>query len=107
MRGTAAIAGGGIGGLATAAALHTAGWRVTLFEREPGLSGAGTAPGLWPAAVAAPARLRGGGGGGLAGAAAGVGLGPAGVAALERGGVGDAARRAAVPQQSARILRAD
>jgi 2-polyprenyl-6-methoxyphenol hydroxylase-like FAD-dependent oxidoreductase len=52
---------------------------VTLFEREPGLSGAGTALGLWPSAMAA----------------------------LDRIGVGDAARRVAVPQQSARILRAD
>lgn len=79
MRGTAAIAGGGIGGLAAAAALHARGWQVTLFEREAGLSGAGTALGLWPSAMAA----------------------------LDRIGVGAAARGAAVPQQSARILRAD
>jgi 2-polyprenyl-6-methoxyphenol hydroxylase-like FAD-dependent oxidoreductase len=79
MRGTAAIVGGGIGGLAAAAALHRAGWAVTLFEREPGLSGAGTALGMWPSALAA----------------------------LDALGVGDRVRTAAAPQTRARFLRPD
>lgn len=53
MRGTAAIIGGGIGGLAAAIALDRAGWHVTVHEREAGLSGAGTALGIWPSALAA------------------------------------------------------
>jgi 2-polyprenyl-6-methoxyphenol hydroxylase-like FAD-dependent oxidoreductase len=53
MRGTATIIGGGIGGLAAAIALRDAGWRTTVLEKEAGLSGAGTALGMWPAALAA------------------------------------------------------
>jgi 2-polyprenyl-6-methoxyphenol hydroxylase-like FAD-dependent oxidoreductase len=79
MRGTAAIVGGGIGGLAAAAALHRGGWAVTLFEREPGLSGGGTALGMWPSALAA----------------------------LDALGIGDRVRAAAAPQTRARFLRPD
>lgn len=79
MRGTVAIIGGGIGGLAAARALYDVGWEVTLFEREAGLSGAGTALGIWPSALAA----------------------------LDRVGVGDAVRGRAMPQQAARFLRPD
>ncbi len=53
MKGTAAVVGGGIGGLATAVALHAQGWHVTVQEREADLSGAGTALGIWPAALRA------------------------------------------------------
>lgn len=53
MRRTAAIIGGGIGGLATAIALTRHGWDVTVHELEAGLSGAGTALGMWPAALCA------------------------------------------------------
>src|SRR5689334_5856840 len=53
MRGTAAIIGGGIGGLATAAALQRHGWRVTVFEKEAAPAGSGTALGMWPSAVQA------------------------------------------------------
>src|SRR4051812_21541884 len=53
MEKTAAIIGGGIGGLATAIALRTAGWSVEVFERGSGLPTTGTALGLWPSALAA------------------------------------------------------
>ncbi|MBB5868949.1 2-polyprenyl-6-methoxyphenol hydroxylase-like FAD-dependent oxidoreductase [Allocatelliglobosispora scoriae] len=53
MRGTAAIIGGGIGGLATAAALAQHGWAVTVFEKEAAPAGSGTALGMWPSAVQA------------------------------------------------------
>ncbi|MFG3690573.1 FAD-dependent oxidoreductase [Micromonospora sp. NPDC047740] len=53
MKGTVAIIGGGIGGLAAAVALDQRGWRPTVYEREPDLSGAGTALGIWPAALRA------------------------------------------------------
>jgi 2-polyprenyl-6-methoxyphenol hydroxylase-like FAD-dependent oxidoreductase len=79
MRGSAAVVGGGIGGLAVAAALHRAGWRVDLREREPDLSGAGTALGMWPSALAA----------------------------LDRIGIGAAVRRQGVVQEAAEFLRAD
>ena len=79
MQGTAAIIGGGIGGLAAARALHDDGWQVSLFEREPTLSGAGTALGMWPSALAA----------------------------LDRIGVGASVRAKGTPQRSARFLRAD
>ncbi len=79
MYGTAAIIGGGIGGLAAARALAESGWRVTVYEREAGLSGAGTALGMWPGALAA----------------------------LDAIGVGEQVRTRAVPQIAARFLRAD
>jgi 2-polyprenyl-6-methoxyphenol hydroxylase-like FAD-dependent oxidoreductase len=50
---TAAIVGGGIGGLATAIALHRYGWRVTVYERDAELPATGTALGMWPAALRA------------------------------------------------------
>ncbi|WP_345154222.1 FAD-dependent oxidoreductase [Arthrobacter ginkgonis] len=50
MRGRATIVGAGIGGLATARALGAAGWEVTVLEREPFLSTAGTQIGIWPSA---------------------------------------------------------
>lgn len=70
-RRTAAIIGGGIGGLSTATALVRAGWHVEVYERSPELPTAGTALGMWPAAREALDLL------GLGGAltAAGVGQG--------------------------------
>jgi 2-polyprenyl-6-methoxyphenol hydroxylase-like FAD-dependent oxidoreductase len=62
-----------------ARALHDHGWDVTLFEREVGLSGAGTALGMWPSALAA----------------------------LDRIGVGEAVRSRGTPQDSAVFLRPD
>jgi 2-polyprenyl-6-methoxyphenol hydroxylase-like FAD-dependent oxidoreductase len=53
MDGTAAIIGGGIGGLAAAIALHNCGWRVNVYEREAGIPETGTALGMWPAALRA------------------------------------------------------
>ncbi|OJF12693.1 FAD-dependent oxidoreductase [Couchioplanes caeruleus] len=53
MRGTAAIIGGGIGGLATAIALHRFGWQVTVHERDASIPGTGTALGMWPSALRA------------------------------------------------------
>lgn len=53
MIGSAAIIGGGIGGLAAASGLHRAGWRVQVFEKAAGLDTAGTALGMWPGALAA------------------------------------------------------
>ncbi|HRO29763.1 MULTISPECIES: FAD-dependent oxidoreductase [Micrococcaceae] len=47
---TATIVGAGIAGLATATALHHAGWHVTVLERERSLSTAGTQLGIWPGA---------------------------------------------------------
>jgi 2-polyprenyl-6-methoxyphenol hydroxylase-like FAD-dependent oxidoreductase len=79
VRGSAAVVGGGIGGLAVACALHAGGWSVRLFEREAGLSGAGTALGMWPSALAA----------------------------LDRIGVGAGVRSLGTAQVSARFLRAD
>src|SRR5689334_5907912 len=51
MRGSAAIIGGGIGGLATAIALQREGWHVSVRERDAGLPTSGTALGIWPAAL--------------------------------------------------------
>ncbi|CAM5369397.1 hypothetical protein TPAU25S_01287 [Tsukamurella paurometabola] len=49
---TAAIIGGGIGGLATAALLTGQGWEVEVFERAASLPTTGTALGMWPEALA-------------------------------------------------------
>jgi len=49
--GKALIVGGGIGGLAAAAALVQAGWRVSLFERAPVFGEVGAGLTLWPNAV--------------------------------------------------------
>jgi 2-polyprenyl-6-methoxyphenol hydroxylase-like FAD-dependent oxidoreductase len=57
MAGKAAIIGGGIGGLATAAALTRAGWGVEIFERAAGLPEVGTGLGIWPNALRALDRL--------------------------------------------------
>ncbi|MFC4002867.1 FAD-dependent monooxygenase [Prauserella oleivorans] len=54
---TAAVVGGGIGGLATAIGLHHAGWDVTVFERASALPDAGTGLGIWPSALRALDRL--------------------------------------------------
>lgn len=51
MRGSAGIIGGGIGGLATAIALDRAGWAVRVFEKAAHPDRAGTALGMWPAAL--------------------------------------------------------
>jgi 2-polyprenyl-6-methoxyphenol hydroxylase-like FAD-dependent oxidoreductase len=76
---SAAIIGGGIGGLAAARALTGAGWQVQVFERSPELDGVGTALGMWPAAVAA----------------------------LDDIGLGEAVRRTGAPQEGGSFLRAD
>lgn len=47
----AVVVGGGIGGLATAVGFGRAGWRVTVYEREPELSAAGAGLVLWPNAM--------------------------------------------------------
>nr|WP_043512431.1 MULTISPECIES: FAD-dependent monooxygenase [unclassified Actinoplanes] len=52
-RRSAAIVGGGIGGLAAAVALHRAGWTVAVYERSPTRSGIGAGLTLWPNAVRA------------------------------------------------------
>lgn len=51
------IAGGGIGGLAAAVALHQAGIPVRVFEQAPELREAGAGVSLWPNAMRALARL--------------------------------------------------
>ncbi|WP_433527861.1 FAD-dependent monooxygenase [Micromonospora sp. CA-263727] len=57
MRGSAAVIGGGVGGLAVANGLLRAGWTVTVFERSGGLPGTGTGLGIWPSALRALDRL--------------------------------------------------
>ncbi|NRQ34969.1 NAD(P)-binding protein [Nonomuraea sp. NN258] len=57
MKGTAAIVGAGIGGLATAVGLRRIGWQVTVLERWTRIRPEGTALGLRPDAQAALARL--------------------------------------------------
>ncbi|TWS23490.1 FAD-dependent monooxygenase [Tsukamurella sputi] len=54
---TAAIIGGGIGGLATAALLTQQGWEVEIFERASSLPTTGTALGMWPEAMAVLERV--------------------------------------------------
>jgi 2-polyprenyl-6-methoxyphenol hydroxylase-like FAD-dependent oxidoreductase len=54
---TAAVIGGGIGGLATAIGLRRAGWEVTVFERGGDLHTEGTGLGIWPAALRALDQL--------------------------------------------------
>ncbi|GGT02403.1 FAD-dependent monooxygenase [Streptomyces cinerochromogenes] len=49
----AIVIGGGIGGLAAAAALHLRGWSVTVLERAPALAPVGTAISLAPNALRA------------------------------------------------------
>ena len=53
MTSSAAIVGGGIGGLATAKYLTRHGWHVDVFERAEGLPDTGTALGMWPEALTA------------------------------------------------------
>ncbi|WP_027341186.1 FAD-dependent monooxygenase [Hamadaea tsunoensis] len=76
---TAAVVGGGIGGLAAAIGLIRAGWEVTVFERSAALPETGTGLGIWPAALRA----------------------------LDTLGVGAAARAAGRPQPSGTIRRDD
>ncbi|MFJ3583125.1 FAD-dependent monooxygenase [Streptomyces sp. NPDC090127] len=49
----ATIVGGGIGGLATAVALHRRGWRVEVLERAPEFTEIGAGISLWPNALRA------------------------------------------------------
>ncbi|GAA0906540.1 FAD-dependent monooxygenase [Virgisporangium aurantiacum] len=53
----AVIVGGGIGGLAAAIGFGRAGWRVTVYERQPQLTAAGAGILLWPNAVHALGAL--------------------------------------------------
>ncbi|MEU4693920.1 FAD-dependent monooxygenase [Actinoplanes sp. NPDC023714] len=73
------IIGGGIGGLAVAAALARDGRKVTVRERDEALPGTGTALGMWPAALRA----------------------------LDEIGAGDAVRRAGRRQEAGAFLRPD
>ncbi|MDI1462644.1 FAD-dependent monooxygenase [Catellatospora sp. KI3] len=50
---TAAVVGGGIGGLTTAIGLLAAGWQVTVYERGQALPPTGTGLGIWPSALRA------------------------------------------------------
>jgi 2-polyprenyl-6-methoxyphenol hydroxylase-like FAD-dependent oxidoreductase len=50
---TAAVVGGGVGGLAVAIGLGQAGWQVTVFERAASQPETGTGLGIWPAALQA------------------------------------------------------
>ncbi|MCQ4119484.1 FAD-dependent monooxygenase [Rhodococcus tibetensis] len=50
---SAAVLGGGIGGLAVARFLFRAGWHVEVFERSESLPTSGTALGMWPQALGA------------------------------------------------------
>lgn len=76
---TAAIVGGGIGGLATAIGLIGEGWQVTVFERADDLPKTGTGLGMWPSAMRA----------------------------LDQLGVGVAARAAGRPQANGHLRRND
>ncbi len=53
----AAVVGGGIGGLAAAVALTRAGWQTDIYERASGLPETGTGLGIWPNALRALDRL--------------------------------------------------
>ncbi|MER7457745.1 FAD-dependent monooxygenase [Micromonospora sp. NPDC126480] len=57
MRGSAAVVGGGVGGLAVAVGLLRAGWAVSVFERADRLPEVGTGLGVWPSAMRALDRL--------------------------------------------------
>ncbi|MFC8797174.1 FAD-dependent monooxygenase [Promicromonospora sp. NPDC057138] len=57
MTGHAIVVGGGIGGLATALALHRIGWRATVLERAPGLGEVGAGMSQAPNALRALAEL--------------------------------------------------
>jgi 2-polyprenyl-6-methoxyphenol hydroxylase-like FAD-dependent oxidoreductase len=57
LTGQVLIAGGGIGGLAAAVALHQAGIPVRVFEQAPELGEVGAGVSLWPNAMRALARL--------------------------------------------------
>lgn len=50
---SAAIVGGGVGGLAAAVFLHDHGWDVQVHERSASLPAMGTALGIWPGALQA------------------------------------------------------
>ena len=76
---TAGIIGGGIGGLAAAIALSRNGWQVTVHERQTCTPSAGTALGIWPAALRA----------------------------LDELGVGGRVRQEGLPQQSGELRRPD
>jgi 2-polyprenyl-6-methoxyphenol hydroxylase-like FAD-dependent oxidoreductase len=73
------VAGGGIGGLATAVGLTQAGWRVRVSERAPALSSDGTGLLLWPDVLRA----------------------------LDALGLGERLRRLAVPQPPGTLRRDD
>lgn len=79
MMNSAAIVGGGIGGLATACFLVEHGWGVDVFERSDALSSTGTALGMWPEALTA----------------------------LDAIGVGDRVRAAGSPQRHGQLRRSD
>ncbi|MGL5930509.1 MAG: FAD-dependent monooxygenase [Dermatophilaceae bacterium] len=79
MAGSAAVIGGGIGGLTTAIALSRGGWDVEVYERSAALPETGTALGLWPSALQA----------------------------LDALDLGDAARAQARPQGHGALLRPD
>ncbi|WP_232285351.1 FAD-dependent oxidoreductase [Saccharomonospora xinjiangensis] len=75
----ARIVGGGIGGLAAAAGLTLAGWRVHVYERADALADDGAGLGMWPRALRA----------------------------LDALGLGDELRRRAAPQQPGVIRTLD
>ncbi len=57
---SAVVVGGGIGGLATAIALCSRGWRVRVFERAPELTEVGAGISLWSNALRALDLIAGG-----------------------------------------------
>ena len=75
----AAVIGGGVGGLAAAVGLRRHGWEVDVFERSAALPEVGTGLGIWPDALAA----------------------------LDRLGLGDAARRAGRRQADGVVRKPD